>query len=350
MHKENTKFHKDFRLNNTEFTSIEFLLLYVKENETVSYSFLKEWFNNEDFVIIQTSGSTGKPKPIKILKIHMINSAIATGHYFNLKEGTTALLCLSPNFIAGKMMLVRALVLGWHIDVVEPKSNPLDKNSIVYDFCAMVPMQVAKSLNGLHKIKQLIVGGGAVSNNLLEKLQSLKTKIFATYGMTETVTHIAIKKLNHCDLETSSFKIIPDIKISKDVRGCLVINAPKITSDRVITNDLVELIDGSNFKWLGRFDNIINSGGIKIVPEQVEEKLSKIILNRFFIASQKSETLGEELILIVEGKEISTIKDKINDLQTLPKFHKPKSIYFATKFIETKTGKINRKEILKTLF
>lgn len=343
------KFHKDFKLNGIKFSSIRSLLLYVKENERESHVFLKYWFNNEDFVIVQTSGSTGKPKQIKLLKKYMINSAIATGNYFNLKENTTALLCLSPNYIAGKMMLVRALVLGWDLTVILPTSNPLSENEQTYDFAAMVPMQVHHSLDDLHKVKQLIVGGGIVSKSLLAKLQSLKTKIFATYGMTETVTHIAIKKLNNCVVEGSNFETLPNVNISLDNRNCLVIDAPEISNQQIITNDLVDIVSKNSFKWLGRFDNIINSGGVKIIPEQVEEKLTKIIQQPFFITSLKDEVLGEKLILVIEGKIIQHIETNIKNLISLSKFEIPKEIFFIDKFLRTKTEKIDRSRTLNFL-
>ena len=167
-------------------------------------SFLNPILINHDFIIVNTSGSTGKPAQIKLKKEHMINSALATGSYFKLPENTTALLCLSPNYIAGKMMLVRALTLGWQLDIVEPSLNPLDKLQKHYDFCAMVPLQVQNSLSELHFIKKLIVGGGAVSTELIKNLQDITTEVFATYGMTETITHIAVKKLNHFQEVTSS--------------------------------------------------------------------------------------------------------------------------------------------------
>ncbi len=154
-------------------------------------SFLKPILISDDFIIVNTSGSTGKPAQIKLKKEHMINSALATGSFFKLPENTTALLCLSPNYIAGKMMLVRALTLGWQIDIVEPSTNPLDKLQKHYDFCAMVPIQLQNSLSKIHFIKKLIVGGGAVSTELIKKLQDVTTEVFATYGMTETITHIA---------------------------------------------------------------------------------------------------------------------------------------------------------------
>ncbi len=337
----NLKIHKYFKLNGKSFSSERELLNYSKELSNSVYNFLKEWFLNCDFVEVKTSGSTGVPKIIRLKKEFMINSAKTTGEFFNLPEKTTALLCLSTDFIAGKMMLVRAMVLGWELDIIEPTSKiKINKN---YDFSAMVPLQLRNSLSEIHKIKKLIVGGGVVSNDLLEEIQNLSTEIFATYGMTETITHIAIKKINNCiAFEQKYYKILPNIKIYIDERKCLVINAPNISENIIKTNDVIDLISDTQFEWLGRFDNVINSGGIKLYPEKIEEKLSKIIKNRLFVIGIPDDVLGEKLVLIIEGNS-----QKIN-LKTadLLKYEFPKEIYFVDYFVETETKKIQRKKTL----
>ena len=416
-----SKPHKNFTLNDVTFKDVEELLRYSKSVSKETYSFFVSWFDTNEFISVKTSGSTGKPAQIKLKKEHMINSARATGSFFKLPEDTTALLCLSPNYIAGKMMLLRALTLGWQLDMVEPSTNPLEKIEKHYDFCAMVPMQLQNSLSKILFIKKLIVGGGAVSVELIKKLQDVSTEVFATYGMTETITHIAVKKLNHIQEVTSSrpdrqtgavershYKTLPNIQISKDNRGCLVIDAPNISDKQIITNDLVELISNNEFEWLGRFDSIINSGGVKLIPERIEEKLSTIIKDRFFVAGIPDERLGEKLILIIEGNvisneernlnpklsnlksnannEIATIsqaqfrndeqdKDVISNepdqeagevrnlnpqivnlqseivnLKSLSKYEIPKEIYFIEKFIETETKKIQRQKTLDLIF
>ena len=275
----NSKFHRNFKLNGRSFQSENEILLYSNEISLPVFSFLECWFDASEHLSVNTSGSTGKPTTIKLNKKFMVNSALATGFYFDLHQHTKALLCLSPNFVAGKMMLVRAMVLGWQLDIVEPDTHPLDKTKSTYDFCAMVPLQLSNSLSKLDQIKKLIVGGAAVSNELMEKLQDISTSVYATYGMTETITHIAIKQMNHFQNVTLSaverlcFKTLPNIKITTDTRSCLVIEAPKIADKPIVTNDLVELISDNEFKWLGRYDSIINSGGIKLIPEQIEKKL-----------------------------------------------------------------------------
>nr|WP_256471532.1 AMP-binding protein [Tenacibaculum sp. XPcli2-G] len=319
-------------------------------NDSV-YQFLSDWFNAEDFVVVKTSGSTGKPKPIRLKKEFMINSAKATGTFFRLKENTTALLCLSTGYIAGKMMLVRALTLGWSMDVVAPTSEVEILKE--YDFSAMVPLQLRSSLSSIHKIKKLIVGGGVVANDLIEAIQNKSTEIYATYGMTETITHIAVKKLNNIisnDSEKPHYKTLPNVQLSQDNRNCLVIDAPKVAEEKIITNDVIRLISDTEFEWLGRYDNVINSGGVKLHPEKIEEKLSKIISNRFFVAGINDKKLGEKLVLIVEGEENDAISNEVRNLLGLTKYEIPKAVYFVDKFIETETQKIQRKKTLaKTL-
>jgi len=362
--------HTRFKLQGKSFSLKEDLIIFSKEISSEVSLFLKEWFNEKSFVEVKTSGSTGTSKVIKIQKLHMIQSAKATGAFFNLVDGTTALLCMSPTYIAGKMMLVRALVLGWEIDVVKPISSPLFGLKKEYDFGAMVPLQLYNSLDQIHQIKKLIVGGGVVSNEISDKIQGVSTAIYATYGMTETITHIAIKKLNNFskidiikshsepfegEIDHSRYKTLPNIKISKDSRGCLVINAPKISNQLIITNDLVELISETEFKWLGRYDSIINSGGIKLIPEQIEEKLSVLINERFFVAGLSDTCLGEKLVLIIEFKSSNDLKSqnlflqRIKELESLSKYETPKEIYFISKFIETPTQKINKRETLKLI-
>ncbi len=345
----NPYIHKNFKLNGISFNSVEELVLFSKKLSASTQQFLQEWFSNDDSIVVQTSGSTGNPKSISIKKEFMVNSALATGVFLNLSEKITALLCLPTNYIAGKMMLVRALVLGWKIDVITPNSRPLYGIKKTYDFTAMIPLQLYNSIDDLHKIKKLIVGGGLVSSQLQEKIQNVSTQVFVTYGMTETVTHIAMKRLQNSKFKIKNYKLLPNIKISKDQRNCLVIDAPKIASERIITNDVIKIISETEFEWLGRFDNVINSGGIKLHPEQIEEKLSKIILQRFFVVGVSDEILGEKLVLIIELKNRtvkSIIKSKINKLRTLTKYEIPKKIYFVPNFIETDTKKIQRKKTL----
>jgi O-succinylbenzoic acid--CoA ligase len=367
MKLEQNKLHKNFKLNGFSFSSVDELFAYTKDLHDEIHQFLESWFSVDQNITVQTSGSTGAPKLILLKKEFFVNSAKATGNYFNLKEHTTALLCLPTKYIAGKLMLIRAITLGWELDVIESNSNPLEKVNKRYDFSAMVPLQLENSLLKLHFIKKLIVGGGLVSKELEHKIKHVSTAIFATYGMTETVTHIAVRQLNKhfplqvrvkkqsfSDNEISSLKyaninafyqILPGVTIYKDKRNCLVIDAPKVSDEIIFTNDVVQLISDNKFKWLGRFDNVINSGGIKLHPEKIEEKLSSIITNRFFVTGIPDEKLGEKLVLIIEGKK------QVINYKTLgfSKLEIPKVVYFLEQFVETKTKKIQRKKTLDLL-
>ncbi len=338
------RFHTNFRLNNISFTSIDELLVYAQGFSDEIHQFLETWFSKDDFIYVNTSGSTGVPKEIKLFKKQMINSAFATGKYFDLKENTRALLCLPTAYIAGKMMLVRALVLGWQLDAVEANSNPLKSIEKEYDFSAMVPIQLENSLKSLHLIKSLIVGGGVVSNQLKSKIQDVSTAVFATYGMTETITHIAVKKLNNLVITPNFYEILPNVAIYKDARNCLTIAAAEVSNEIVFTNDIIHLISDTQFEWLGRFDTIINSGGVKLHPEKIEEKLSKIISARFFVTGIFDEKLGEKLILIIEGKPQS--QPVAINTANLSKFEFPKEVYFVNQFVETETKKIQRTKTL----
>lgn len=338
--------HNKFKLNNFHY-SHEML-------NDVAYSFIKEgrdyekklghflldWLDSKDIINVKTSGSTGQPKIISLKKQAMVYSAIATGNYFKLKPGDSSLLCLSTTYIAGKMMVIRAIILGLSLDLVNPNSEPFKFINKNYDFVAMVPLQLY-SLKKYNKIRTIIVGGAKVSELLLEAIQDSESAIYATYGMTETATHIAVKKLNsnkYCDAN-NKFNVLPNIKISKDERDCLVIDAPYLSSNPIITNDIIKLhIDGS-FELLGRFDNVINSGGIKIYPEQIEKTLTSYIETDYFIAALNNELLGEELVLFIEGHERELPSDTFDNLQ---KFEAPKRIVFIESFIRTPTGKINR--------
>lgn len=335
--------HPNFKLNGRSFSYLELLAeaLYLKENgqlfEKKIGKFLLEWLNNESFVFVQTSGSTGKPKQILLEKSAMIASAKATGTFFNLQPTTSALLCLSADYIAGKMMLVRAMTLGLHLDVVEPNSAPLESKK--YNFVAMVPLQVANSLDKLHLVSTLLIGGTKVSFQLAESILKTNCRAYESYGMTETISHIAIKSIGE-----KEFTVLPNVTISIDNRNCLVIEALELTTDKIITNDIVEILNPTQFILKGRIDNVINSGGVKIFPEEIEDKLAKCITARFFIASKPDEKLGEKVILVIEGKsfELDTII-----FSNLSKYQIPKEIIFVDEFVETETNKINRKKTLE---
>ena len=342
--------HKAFKLNNEAFSNHSLLekatALANKGNdfEAELGRFLMDWLDETQSLKVKTSGSTGTPKTIVLQKEAMKASALATAQYFNLKPQQTALLCLPVSYIAGKMMLVRAMVLGLEIDTILPKIT-LDLSAKTYDFVAMIPSQVEKNRHKLNQIKTLIIGGGKVSHTLKMSLKDLNTKVFETYGMTETITHIAIKSVN-CKTENSHFNILPNISIRQDDRNCLVIDAPQLNPETIITNDVVNIYSKTEFEWLGRADNVINSGGLKLFPETIEAKLEPYIKQRYFIASQNNATYGEEVILVIEANENPITE---TTYQALNKAELPKQVFIVPNFIETTSGKIQRAKILKLL-
>ena len=336
--------HHKFKLNGFHFTKEDLCRVafsYIKEGtefEKPLGSFILDWFDEKPYLEIMTSGTTGKPKTIRIEKQAMVNSALATGAFFELQSGDKALNCLPVKYIAGKMMLVRAFILGLDLDFVAPTSEPMNRNENQYNFVAMVPLQVENSLTQLHQIKKLIIGGAKINTDLEKKLIQSKCNAFETYSMTETVTHIAVKKIGE-----KAFTILPNISISKDDRNCLVIAAPNLNVKNIVTNDVVELVSDNQFIWLGRQDNVINSGGIKLFPEQIEAKLSSKISNRFFVAGIPDKKLGEQLILFIEANPYEIESSLFDDLD---KYEKPKQIKFIPHFAETETGKIKRSEVV----
>ena len=317
-----------------------------QEYEKAIGNFLMDWLDNSDSLEVHTSGSTGTPKTIALKKEHMVNSALATGAFFKMGPGTKALQCLSADHIAGKMMLVRAMVLGWEIDLVEPSSNPLQFTSKHYDFVAMVPLQVQGSISNLSQIDILIIGGAPISPELKSDLNKVNTRVFETYGMTETITHIAVKELSKGSVN-NNFRALPEVVFTEDVRDCLVIEAPKVSECIITTNDVVNLISATEFQWLGRYDNVINSGGVKLIPEQLENKLSSLIKSRFFVTGIPDQNLGQKIILVVEGNiDENQLSRDIKSLSSITKFEIPKEIFIIDHFVETVSGKVNRNETL----
>lgn len=317
---------------------------YVKEGEPWEREigdFLLNWLDDFEVMTVYTSGSTGTPKQFKLQKEHMINSAQMTGDYFDLPAGTLALCCLPLSYIAGKMMLVRAMLLGWEIDVVKPKAKPLKKAEKRYDFTAMTPYQVSNSLKHIHKTRKLLIGGAAVSDELVKSLTGKHTRAFHSYGMTETTSHIAVRELypNY----QSSYQAVAGVSLDLDDRGCLVINAPDYTSDVLVTNDLVTLQSPTSFTIEGRIDNVINSGGVKIFPSKVEQKLAVGIKNRFFVTAMPSKEFGEEVTLFIEGDK----QDESKLFKNLEAFERPKKVYYLKSFVLTHTGKIDKNNTIE---
>ncbi len=332
--------HPQFKLNGVRHTVDSLLreakaMLATQEEYLVQVGqLIIDWFDEKEFVIQRTSGTTGPPKEIHLPKKAMVASATATVTFFDIPAGSTALLCMSAQFVGGKLMFIRALLFGWKLDICKPSARPLLGNTTYYNFVAMVPMQVENSLNELDQINTLIIGGAKVSPVLVQKLIHKQTKVYETYGMTETITHMAARKVGN-----PYFEVLPHARIQTDDRGCLVIDIPSISATRLITNDLVNQIDDHRFEWLGRFDHVINSGGVKLYPEQIEEKLAAKIPSRFFIAGKADDYFGTIVVLVIENKPYALPEDLFDGLA---KYERPKEIQFVEQFVETESGKVIR--------
>ena len=314
--------------------------------------FLTEWRNASPTVLVHTSGSTGKPKPMLVEKRRMEASARITCRFLGLHEGDTALLCMPLDYIAGKMMVVRALTCGLKLITTEPCGTPRWEGNI--DFAAMVPLQVwnllhdAEGRERLKAVRHLIIGGGAIDDALARMLQDLPGQIWSTYGMTETLSHIALRRLN--GPETSEWYTPFDgVHVSLNAEGCLAIDAPLVHDGTLVTNDIAELEHG-RFRILGRKDNVVCSGGIKIQIEEVERLLRDHIDVPYMVTKAPDEKLGEQLVLLIESGDIELIRDCCR--RQLPKYWVPRRVFHVDHLPMTATGKPARHEaeqIAKTL-
>lgn len=328
--------------------------------EKASLDFIHRWLNNQEAFTLQTSGSTGTPKKIEVTREQLIASATATINALGLKENDQALICLSTQYIAGIMMLVRCLVGNLNITAVEPASNPLRQvpTEAEFDFAALVPYQAETicsemGVDELKRIKKIIVGGAPVSAMLMETLGKARSDVYQTYGMTETLSHIALQKISGVHTDTA-FKALPGVRLDVDKRNCLVIQTDYLSTP-IITNDVVEMLDANSFQWLGRVDNVINSGGIKLYPEKIEKTIelvfaSLLINYPFFISALPDAKLGDKVSLVIESKHKINEEALLQELKKhLQKHEIPRSILYTAVFEMTPTGKVNRKATLQKL-
>ena len=312
--------------------------------------FLSEWNNDSLFVHVQTSGSTGAPKPMLAEKRRMLASARITNDFLGLREGDAALLCMSLDYIAGKMMVVRSIERGLKLITVEPSGHPLIHSQLAtddcqIDFAAMVPLQVYNTLQvpeerkRLLQIRHLIIGGGAIDEALGAELKNFPNAVWSTYGMTETLSHIALRRLS--GPEASDWYIpFPSVKVSLSEDGCLVIDAPEVCPERLVTNDIAE-ISPQGFRILGRKDNVICSGGIKIQIEEVESRLRPFLRVPYLISKRPDPKFGEVSVLLTEGSidEARQICERI-----LPKYYLPRHYLHVDRIPLTETGKPARQQ------
>lgn len=329
-------------------------------------AFLEEWNNDSEVVLVHTSGSTGKPKPLWVEKQRMLDSARITCDFLNLKEGDTALLCMPLDYIAGKMMVVRSLERKLQLLSVKPSGNPLSDISLSalenphtpITFAAMVPLQVYNTLQNsiererLKQIKHLIIGGGAIDEALMNDLKNFPNAVWSTYGMTETLSHIALRRLNGKSA-SHWYEPFDNVTLSQTTDECLVINAPLVCADTLTTNDRVEFKIEENgcgqpktlFRIIGRKDNVINSGGVKIQIEEVEQALKPYLTVPFAITKRKNLKFGEEVVLLTEAENITEIAEICTT--HLPKYCQPRYYQSVSSVPRTETGKIARAAVLR---
>lgn len=310
------------------------------------YHFLADWFNDSPFIEVHTSGSTGTPKVLMVRKEQMMQSARLTCEFLNLRINDTVLLCMPLQYIAGKMVVVRALVAGLNLILRTPSGHPLADIDMPLRFTAMVPLQVFNTLQvpqekeRLSRTDILIIGGGAIDVALEAEIRSLPGEVYSTYGMTETLSHIALRRLNGISASLH-YQPFSSVELSLSPENTLIIKAPLVCDEVLVTNDVAQLYPDGSFIIIGRKDNIINSGGIKIQAEVVEELLKPLITVPFAITSIPDLKLGQAVVLLLEeGMNTDMLKEKIHSV--LPKYQCPRQIFTVSHLPLTGSGKIDR--------
>jgi O-succinylbenzoic acid--CoA ligase len=345
----------------------------VSDYERRVLQFCQQWLTGQSTFTVHTSGSTGQPKAIFLTRTQMATSARWTASALSLQPGDRALVCLSVDYIAGMMMIVRGLELGLHLAITDPVSQPLAQfpPTTHFDFTAMVPLQLHETLHGsphelaiLHRMKGILIGGAPVSRALEEQAQQVTAPLYHTYGMTETVSHIALRRMNGPQ-RSDCFVPFDEVGLGLDARGCLTITSALTRGETLQTNDLVEFQADGSFRWLGRIDNVINSGGVKVQIEKVETALEVWLLHykdgtyadrRFFVGPLAHPHLGQAVVAVVEGgpgdgraviaPEVeAALRAQLQ--QTLTPYEIPRKVYFVGQLLETPTGKIDRRANLE---
>lgn len=309
-------------------------------------SFLSRWFDDSPFLTVHTSGSTGAPKTLSVRKDRMMQSARLTCEFLNLQPEDTALLCMNLRYIGAMMMVVRSLIAGLNLSVCPASGHPLASMNSSPHFAAMVPLQVYNTLQVpeerdlLKQTEILIIGGGAIDEALAIELQSLPGTVYSTYGMTETLSHIALRRINGTSA-SERYSPFPSVQLSLSIDNTLIIEAPLICDETLHTNDIAHIHQDGSFTILGRKDNVINSGGIKIQAEELEKKLHPIIPFPIAVTSIPDKRLGHAITLLIAGRlDIKEMEEKIKKL--LSPYERPKHIYVVDQIPQTENGKIER--------
>lgn len=316
--------------------------------------FIKDWRSDSPTLNVHTSGSTGAPKAMTVEKSRMEASARITCDFLGLREGDTALLCMPLDYIAGKMVVVRSIVRGLRLISVRPSSRPFASLAESPVFAAVTPMQVfetmkhAEDLAIMKGVRQLIIGGGAISADMAEELKSFPNAVWSTYGMTETLSHIAMRRLNGPEA-SDWYTPLSGVSIATDCRRCLEISAPAVCPTRLITNDIAEVKGAApdiRFRIIGRADNTICSGGIKIQAEEVERLIAPVIPVPYVVTWTADEKLGQAVTLVLEKADdvaIDLKKIKEDCRNALPKYWVPRVYKVMDRIPRTETGKLKRK-------
>jgi len=322
------------------------------EWEKKIYRFIQEWLDEKDYIIQNSSGTTGKNKEFKLSKKSMAISAQKTCSLFGLTFGQSIMLCLPIEYIAGKMVIVRAFTGGLNLQYTEPTSMPDISGFGKIDFCSMVPLQAYNSLNSietLRRIKKLIIGGAEIREELEVMLRDLPNEVYATYGMAETCSHVAIRQISGTQHDRF-FQAIPGVTFTVDDRGCLIIDTDYL-DHTIITNDFVDLVDKTSFRWIGRYDSLINSGGVKIIPEEIESVVSKMTGLDCAVIGMADKKLGEKVVLVLEKGTSEITEKELESLlkKELPKKFQPKEIIFVDELPRNHSFKVDRLKLKKQL-
>lgn len=302
--------------------------------------FITEWRNGLPYVVAHTSGSTGTPKEIHLLKADIRQSARMTNRFFGIDKSSTLLLPLSPDYIAGKMMIVRSLEADCRLIGIEP-SNDFTTDASA-DLIAIVPSQIEALLaipNVASRFRNVIVGGAAISEDRRQALIKAGVNAYVTYGMTETCSHVALRKVSD---DEGVYHALSDVTFSVDEQSCLIIDIPYMSIKRVVTNDCVKLIDDKSFLWLGRRDNVINTGGIKVIAESLERDLQPYFDCNFYIVGAPDDKWGERIELVAECDSVRL--NEIMQRLSASISHKllPKKTKAVAQLPRTGNGKIKR--------
>lgn len=317
--------------------------------------FYKEWLDGKSTVTLHTSGSTGTPSIFIAEKQRMEASAQLTCAFLGLKNGDRALLCMSTDFVGGKMMIVRALTCGLKLECVHPTGHPLlEVDDEPFDLVAMVALQVYNSFSSqkehkrLMNIRNLIIGGGPIDNALEERLRDFPNAVWSTYGMTETLSHIALRRLSGKDAD-EWYTPLPKVNVSLDNSGRIIISAPDICACTLATNDRGEMhTDGHRFRVLGRIDNVVCSGGLKFQIEEIESKLSGKLSVSVIITKRPDEKFGEAVVLLYAEGDETSLRESCQAI--LPKYMQPKTYIRVNSLPYTASGKPARAEALKMAY